>query len=78
MITEEQWQALHLYVTEKIKTDDKFGLRDSTLAQMFGITHPFWKEMCKYAENTDQEYKAVPHWLDSNEEPSEIEYRRRA
>lgn len=77
MITDDQWQALHLFVTEHIKTKDTFGLTDLTLEQDFGITHPFWEQMCKYAQLTERTYTGDPQWPDSTGEPTEIMYRRK-
>lgn len=76
MITQNQWNALHEYVTERIKTEERFFLVNSFLEEKFGITRPFWEDMCVFASSQERTYTGDPHW--SQDDPHEIEYKRKA
>ena len=77
MITKQQWLSLHNYITERLETEEKFSLLDSKLEEMFGITHPFWKDMCRFAKETDRTYTTEYPWRDSSGEPVEFIYQRK-
>jgi hypothetical protein len=77
MITHEQWLALESYVIYQLKTKENFALRDTALERMFGITHPFWPQMCEFAKTSAKTYSGDPHWCTSDGEPTEIAYARR-
>jgi hypothetical protein len=77
MITQEQWIALEKYVIKRLKTEEKFSLRDTALERMFGITHPFWPQMCEFAKTSAKTYSGDKHWCTSDSEPTEIAYARR-
>lgn len=77
MITMEQWQELNTYVSKRLETEERFVLSDCVLDEMFGIKHPFWEQMCEYAQKTKPSHTGDKHWLTSDGEPTEIEYARR-
>ncbi|MDZ4404894.1 hypothetical protein [Prosthecobacter sp.] len=77
MITREQWGSLHKHVTKRLETDAKFSISDQTLESMFGITHPFWEDMCVFANEIERNYTGDKHWITSDGEPTEIVYARK-
>lgn len=77
MITREQWASLHDYVTKRLETESEFSLSDLTLEREFGITHPFWEDMCVFAKEVERSYTGNKHWITSDGEPTEIVYARR-
>ena len=76
MITEKQWLALDDYLTARVESEESFTLSDVTLERKFGITYPFWKTMCDFAQKIDRPYTGDPSWSASAGEPTEIIYRR--
>jgi hypothetical protein len=77
MITPEQWSELRKYVEEQLVKVEKFEMSDAALERLFGITHPFWDEMCEFAREANLPYTGNKHWATSDGEPTVIEYARR-
>lgn len=75
--TKEQCEALHEHVTEKIKTNEKFAMSDFELQDRFGITQPFWADVCHHSSDIERTYEADAGYTGHGREPIEINFTRK-
>ena len=72
MITDAQWSAFVLHITERIAKEPEFSILRDSLSEMFGFQPPFFAEMNERARAANLQFVFNgAHWY-SDGDPSEV------